>query len=166
MESVSNAIPDALDRMPVVYRPHIQQGNTINQELVNQLKPGMSKNQVRYLLGTPMLVDVFHSNRWDYYYSLRRGQELMSQKRVALFFEDDRLVRVSGDYRPVPMPENAKEEKETVVSVPDYEESQKGLFSRALDTLGIDQTDVTEVVGDEEESISEMEEIPSRDDKN
>ncbi len=161
VERVSDAIPDALDRLPVVYRPHVQQGNTINQEMVNKLKPGMTKNQVRYLLGTPMLIDVFHNNRWDYYYSLRRGQEVKSQKQVTLFFKDDRLVRIEGDYRPLPEPELG-EAKETVVSVPDYTARKKSLLSRALDTLGIDQSDVTEVVEDEETPIREMESIPGR----
>jgi outer membrane protein assembly factor BamE len=125
-----------LERIPIVYRPDIQQGNTIDQELVNQLKPGMTKAQVRFLLGTPMLVDVFHHNRWDYVYTMTEGWDDMQQKRVALFFEDDRLVSLEGDFRPEPGAADSFVKKETVVSVPDNAEGDQGVISRAIRTVG------------------------------
>ena len=60
---------------PGVYRINVEQGNIVDQEMVNQLKPGMSRRQVRFIMGTPLVEDTFNSNRWDYTYSVRnRGQ--------------------------------------------------------------------------------------------
>ncbi|MCB1786929.1 MAG: outer membrane protein assembly factor BamE, partial [Gammaproteobacteria bacterium] len=73
MSGITDAIPNALDRVPLVYRPQIVQGNVVNQELINQLEPGMTKRQVRFLLGSPMLSDVFHVDRWDYAYTSGEG---------------------------------------------------------------------------------------------
>ena len=62
-----------------------------------QLKPGMSKEQVRFLLGTPLLVDIFHADRWDYVYWREAPSGQREQRRIAVFFEDGRLSRVDGD---------------------------------------------------------------------
>jgi outer membrane protein assembly factor BamE len=82
------------------YRMDIQQGNFVTQEMVSQLKPGMSKEQVRYILGTPLLTDVFHAERWDYVYYLDRRGELRDQRRLAVHFQDGKLARVDGDVAP------------------------------------------------------------------
>ena len=79
------------------YRIEIQQGNFISQDMVAQLKPGMSKEQVRLALGTPLLTDIFHGNRWDYVYWREDAKGNREQRRVAVFFEDEKLVRVDGD---------------------------------------------------------------------
>lgn len=83
--------------MPGAYKIDIQQGNVITQEMVEKLKPGMSKSQVRFALGTPLLVDVFHQDRWDYVYSIQKGGNERQQRRLALFFENDQLTRIEGD---------------------------------------------------------------------
>ncbi|WP_428606146.1 outer membrane protein assembly factor BamE [Sedimenticola sp.] len=139
VKDVSDAIPNALNRLPLVHRPDVQQGNVVNQEAINKLKPGMSKSQVSYLLGTPMLVDVFHQDRWDYLYRMKPGNKEASQERVALYFSDDRLIRIEGDYRPQPTAEipETKAEDETIISVPDYTGDRKGIFTRALESVGI-----------------------------
>jgi outer membrane protein assembly factor BamE len=79
------------------YRIDIQQGNYVSQEMVAQLKTGMSKEQVRHILGTPLVTDVFHGERWDYVYSLDRPREPRVQRRVAVFFEGGKLARLDGD---------------------------------------------------------------------
>jgi outer membrane protein assembly factor BamE len=79
------------------YRIDIQQGNFVSQEMVAQLKRGMTKEQVRFVLGTPLVTDIFHAERWDYVYLLDRPGEPRVQRRLAVFFEDDRLARVEGD---------------------------------------------------------------------
>jgi outer membrane protein assembly factor BamE len=135
---VSDAIPNALDRVPLVYRPTIQQGNVVSQEQVNELKPGMSKRQVRFLLGTPMLADVFHANRWDYTYTQGVGSAPSEMRRVTVFFEDDQLVRITGDLSPQPASERTEPKKEVVVSVPDWEQPDKPLWRRFLDSIGFD----------------------------
>ncbi|MCB1858352.1 MAG: outer membrane protein assembly factor BamE [Gammaproteobacteria bacterium] len=121
LSDMGEAIPDALGRTSLMYRIDIQQGNVIEQEMVNRLEPGMSKSQVRYIMGSPLLVDVFHQDRWDFYYSMGKGKRILEQKQVSLFFEDDRLIRLEGDLKPLP-PEEITDMKEArVYPVPDYE---------------------------------------------
>jgi outer membrane protein assembly factor BamE len=137
-ESATDVVPDALDETSLIYRPVIQQGNVVTQEQVNQLRPGMTKRQVRFLLGTPMLTSVFHANRWDYAFTLGVGSRPSELRQVTVFFEDDRLVRIAGDLRPQPPEEQEDVPKEIVVSVPDYEPPKKSLWRRALELVGID----------------------------
>src|SRR5687767_10925320 len=85
---------------PFVYRIDVQQGNVVTQEAVSQLKPGMTKAEVRQALGTPLLADVFHANRWDYYFSIAKGGRLRERQLVSLFFRDEKLVEIGGDVKP------------------------------------------------------------------
>ncbi len=82
------------------HRIDIQQGNILQQESINKLEPGMRKDQVQFIMGTPMLADMFHVNRWDYVYTMAYGHEDMEQARISLFFEDDELINIVGDMRP------------------------------------------------------------------
>ncbi len=79
------------------YRIDIQQGNFVSQEMVAQLRRGMTKEQVRFVLGTPLVTDVFHAERWDYVYLLDRPGEPRVRRRLAVFFENDRVARVDAD---------------------------------------------------------------------
>jgi len=80
------------------HRIEIQQGNFISQEMLNQLKPGMTKDQVRFILGTPLVTDVFHADRWDYVFSRRRANTNETERRhIAVHFESDKLTKVDGD---------------------------------------------------------------------
>jgi outer membrane protein assembly factor BamE len=79
------------------YRMDIQQGNFVSQEMVSQLRRGMTKEQVRFLLGTPLVTDIFHANRWDYVYLLDRPGRPPQKRRLAVFFEEERLARLEGD---------------------------------------------------------------------
>ena len=88
------------DKIPGVYRIDIQQGNDVTQEMINQLEPGMTKNQVAYVMGTPLLIDTFHPNRWDYVYNFQPGGGIRGQEKVTIFFVDDGLVRFTGDFTP------------------------------------------------------------------
>ena len=130
----------SLERLPFVYKMTVQQGNILTEEVVDQLQLGMTKRQVRYLLGTPLLTDFFHTDRWDYTYTIRRGHQDMEIKTLTLHFEDDALVRFEGDLRPDPSRAAAREPREIVVSVPDYKE-RKGLIRRGLDAIGIETAD-------------------------
>lgn len=137
-ESAADVIPNALDRAPLIYRPTIQQGNVVTQEQVNELAPGMSKRQVQFLLGTPLITDVFHADRWDYAYTIGVGSTPEEIRRVTVFFEDDRLVRITGDMRPQPESERTEVKKEVVVTVPDWEPQGKSLWRRALGSVGLE----------------------------
>ena len=78
-----------------IHRLDVQQGNLIEPEQLEKLKVGMDKNQARFVLGSPMVTDLFHDNRWDYVYSRRREGELNTEiKRVSLFFENDVVARI------------------------------------------------------------------------
>jgi outer membrane protein assembly factor BamE len=79
------------------YKIDIQQGNFVTQEMAAQLKAGMSKEQVRFVLGTPLLADVFHADRWDYVYWRGRPGVPREQKKLTVFFEDGKLMRLDGD---------------------------------------------------------------------
>jgi len=78
------------------YRPDVQQGNFISQEMMQQLKIGMTPAQVRFVLGTPLVTDVFHENRWDYPFRLQKGNGEVITSRVTIYFEDNRLARIDG----------------------------------------------------------------------
>jgi outer membrane protein assembly factor BamE len=124
-----------LDKLPFVYQMTVQQGNIITEEMIDRLEPGMTKSQVRFLLGTPMLTDLFHSNRWDYTYTIRRGHHPMELTRLTLFFEEDSLVKVTGDLRPDPERAAKRQPSELLVSVPDWEDN-RGFFAKAAAKLG------------------------------
>lgn len=85
---------------PGVYKIDVQQGNVVTQDMVNQLRPGMTTRQVRFIMGTPLIQDTLNPNRWDYLYSLQAGHSTRTQERIALFFENDRLVGLNGDFIP------------------------------------------------------------------
>lgn len=85
---------------PSVYKIDIQQGNVVTQEMMSRLKPGMTKSQVRFALGTPLVSDVFHPDRWDYVYRFQKAGVLTEQHHVTVVFENDLLKRVEGDVVP------------------------------------------------------------------
>ena len=85
---------------PGVYKISIPQGNVITQEMVDQLRPGMSKRQVTFVMGTPLVRDPFHQDRWDYIYSFQPGGGERGQERLSVFFIDDQLVGFEGDFIP------------------------------------------------------------------
>ena len=89
-------------RMPSVpglspFKIDIQQGNYVTQDMVARLKPGMSRSQVRFALGTPLIADLFHADRWDYVYMLHKAGELADQRQVTVIFRGDALERIEGD---------------------------------------------------------------------
>jgi outer membrane protein assembly factor BamE len=88
------------------YRMVIQQGNFISQEMVAQLKPGMTREQVRFILGTPLVTDIFHADRWDYVF-VREAEGKREQRNLSVIFEKDRLARVIGDLMPADAPAQA-----------------------------------------------------------
>ncbi len=86
-----------------VYRIDVQQGNVVTQKQVNQLRPGMTLNQVRYILGTPLLKHPFQPKRWDYLYSFQTAGGARQVQRLTLVFDgDDHLSGLRGDFRPHP----------------------------------------------------------------
>ncbi|MCP5245806.1 MAG: outer membrane protein assembly factor BamE [Burkholderiales bacterium] len=77
----------------LLYKIDVQQGNVLTDEMLEKLRPGMTRSQVRFVLGSPLIVDPFRNNRWDYAYIQRIRGGLIEQKRLTVYFEDDRLIR-------------------------------------------------------------------------
>src|SRR5690606_13412113 len=80
------------------YKIDIQQGNVVTEEMVARLKPGMSRSQVRFAFGTPLIMDVFHSDRWDYIYRLAPSGNLAEEQQLTVFFGNDRLTHLRGNF--------------------------------------------------------------------
>ena len=129
------------------YKIDVQQGNVLTQEMVSQLKPGLTKDQVRFLLGTPVLMDMFHANRWDYVYRLTKGStgEIEMRKFSTFYDANDRLVRVGGDVAALEssdlsaQPTNKMRELD-LGSVPEGTVAppieEKGFFGKILESVG------------------------------
>ena len=129
------------------YKIDIQQGNVLSQEMVAQLKPGQTKDQVRFILGTPVLMDMFHANRWDYVYRLQKGStgEVEMRKFSTFFDASDRLIRVGGDVSALQSSDLSAEPAGRVreidlgsvpedVAAPAIEE--KGFFGKMMESMG------------------------------
>jgi outer membrane protein assembly factor BamE len=100
--SLSEKLPDmpSVANLVTPYKIDIQQGNVVTREQAQALQPGMPRQQVRDLLGSPLLTSVFHADRWDYVFSLRRQGQPQQQRKVTLFFKDDVLERFEADELP------------------------------------------------------------------
>ncbi len=84
------------------YKIDVQQGNILLKEDVDQIRPGMDQKKVSYILGTPAIKDPFHPHRWDYIYTLKKGNGKYEEKNITVYFEKNKLVRTEGSVRPDP----------------------------------------------------------------
>lgn len=101
------------------YRIDIRQGNYIDESMLAQLKTGMTREQVRFALGTPLVADVFHSNRWDYISRFKSGKSGKEEQRtISIFFDNDRLDRIEGDTTPTQDVKAEAEARSRIVEVP------------------------------------------------
>jgi len=132
------------DKIPGVYRIDIQQGNDVTQEMINKLKPGMTKKQVAYIMSTPLLIDTFHPNRWDYVYSYHPGNGDRYQRRITLLFtnEDESLSRVEGDFNIVAREELPVIENQDVNVIVPLKNKNTGFFYSVKDALGFDEDEL------------------------
>jgi len=86
--------------MLVPHKIEIQQGNYVDQAMVAKLKPEMTRSQVRFILGTPLIADAFHPNRWDYVYLTGKANNVHAQHKITVVFDGDKLKHVEGDIVP------------------------------------------------------------------
>jgi outer membrane protein assembly factor BamE len=91
---------ESLDNFSLTYRINIQQGMVVTQEMADQLKVGMSRDQVRFVLGTPILTDPFHADRWDYPFRFQPGRGAVEERRFTVFFKNDKMTGYNGDSLP------------------------------------------------------------------
>ena len=97
------------------YKIDIQQGNFVDQEMVAKLQPGMTRAQVKFVMGTPLVTDIFHVNRWDYIYIYRTDGKVTEQRRAVLYFDGDKLDHVVNQLgADKPVEEKKVEEKKVV----------------------------------------------------
>jgi len=115
------------------YRIDIQQGNVVTQDMVAKLKPGMTRQQVRFVMGTPPVVDAFHQDRWDYVYYLSKAGKIAEHRRLVLLFEGDILKRIEGDVVPAQGATAASKPP----ADPPVAAEEKGFFGRMLDRIGL-----------------------------
>jgi outer membrane protein assembly factor BamE len=101
-------VPDL--KIPRVYKLSVQQGNVITQEMVDRLEPGMTRNQVEYVMGRPVLRDPFDDDQWVYLYTLEVPDVFIQAFKMVLIFEEDTLVSITGDYVPTTAEEKAQSE--------------------------------------------------------
>ena len=85
---------------PGVYKLTSQQGNIVSQEMIDRLKPGMTRSQVQFVLGNPVLADSFERHRWNYVYTIDIPGQAIIERELIIVFENDRLLRFEGDYTP------------------------------------------------------------------
>ena len=128
------------EHFPGVYALDVQQGNIIDQDMIDQLRPNMNKRQVLFILGSPMLIDTFHPERWDYIYSEQPNGEDRLQKRITLFFDGDLLTGVQGDFKPSEFPV-VKPSKETTIDVP-KRQLDKTIFGQIVNFFSADDEPV------------------------
>ncbi len=129
-----------LDNLPGVYKIPIQQGNIVDQAMIDQIRPQMTERQVLYILGSPMMVDTFHQKRWDYLYSNQPSGEDRQQKRISLFFDDNSLVSgIQGDFKPSSTP-ITKTSEETTVDIP-KRDIEKTMWQKIKGLFGFDDID-------------------------
>jgi len=99
---------------PGVYRINVEQGNIIDPDKVDKLKIGMSRRQVRFILGTPLIEDSFNQDRWDYTHTIRNGSNSILAERLTVFFEGDKLARIDSNITPAGEEGGLFEEHESV----------------------------------------------------
>ena len=95
-----SSIDSVPEFLPEIYKIDIQQGNEITSEMLMKLKPGMTKAQVRFVLGTPLIQDTFHQERWDYVYAMRVRDIITEKRHVVLNFKDEQLKNITGEVIP------------------------------------------------------------------
>ena len=146
----------ALPAITTPYKMDIQQGNVVTQEMIAKLRPGMTRSQVRFALGTPLVVDPFRTDRWDYVFLYQKAGVVAEHRKIAVIFQDDKLVRIEGDVvpaapggaapggakteKPGPMPPvattDAGRESNPVKPAAEKPAEDRGFFGRMLDRLG------------------------------
>lgn len=137
----------SVPRIVTEYRIDVQQGNVLTQDMVSQLRPGLTRDQVRFVLGTPLLVDMFHANRWDYLYRLQSGRtgEVELRRFTVLFDGEGKLERVEGDVVSELSGEAAAPDVKSRVldlgaidgDAPMPPPEEKGFFGRMLEKVGL-----------------------------
>jgi outer membrane protein assembly factor BamE len=128
----SEYVPDM--RRLGVYKLDINQGNYITQDMVDKLREGQNKQQVRLILGTPLVVSAFRDNRWDYIYEYTRQGRRIEQRKFSVYFAEDKLARWEGDELPVSAAQLNRIAADRALA-PEPAADERGPWARFLDML-------------------------------
>ena len=140
--------------VPFVHKIDIQQGNVVTQEMVAQLRLGMNKKKVRFVMGTPIIKDTFHSNRWDYIYTLHHGGGGTERHLVtAIFNEDEKLINLEGNIKAALGPLQVNRHQDTSVKVP--EDYNKGIFVKLKESIPFTGEDDPDAPSDDDVASDE-----------
>ncbi len=110
-------------RFPGVYRIPIQQGNYLEKDMIEQLEPGLTKRQVRYIMGTPLIEDTFNADRWDYYFNIKKGDKELRSNHFTVYFENNKLTHWDGNYTPIK--KQVEEEQQEALKETEKKENAK-----------------------------------------
>ncbi|MDP3483670.1 MAG: outer membrane protein assembly factor BamE [Sulfuricella sp.] len=130
------SVTDKVGEKLTPYKIDIQQGNVVTQEMVAKLKPGMTKAQVRFIMGTPLITDAFHANRWDYVYRYQKAGKLIEERKLALFFDQELLQRVEGDVVAASPATGEKKAPEQPAQNTAPAKEEKGFFGSVIEKIG------------------------------
>jgi len=122
-DTVSRYVPDALE----VYKIDVNQGNYLSQDMVDKLKVGMTRQQVRLILGTPLVTSAFRDNRWDYVYEYARQGKVREHRQFTAWFAEDKLTRWEGDEMPQSVVELNRSAGDKALQTP---KDDSGFFDR------------------------------------
>ena len=129
-------LPSPAD-LPIVYKIDVQQGNVVTQDMLAQLQPGMDKAKIRYVMGTPLIVDVFHQDRWDYVFTEQKRGGQRHERRISLYFKNDKLDHVEGDVKAAAGQIPVVGRRDSTLEVP---AAEKDLVGKLKDKLGGEKT--------------------------
>lgn len=110
-------------KFPFAYQLVVQQGNYVEQDMINKLEVGMTRRQVKFVMGSPLIEDTFNADRWDYFYTVKRGEEQFTRKLFTVYFEGDNLVRWDGDLKQIDVNADGAEDSKDIR--PDDEDYMK-----------------------------------------
>ncbi|MCC6710280.1 MAG: outer membrane protein assembly factor BamE [Gammaproteobacteria bacterium] len=119
--------------LPFVHKIDVQQGNVITQEMVAQLRKGMDKKKVQFVMGSPIIKDTFNDKRWDYVYTFQHRGGTVEKRRITLVFADDKLDRVEGNVKAAEGEIEVDLHQDTTVDVP--KNRGRGVMARIKETI-------------------------------
>jgi outer membrane protein assembly factor BamE len=122
-------------RIPGLYRIDIQQGNVIDQVMIDRLRPGMDKSQVHFILGTPAIVDPFHTDQWEYLYTMSDSGKTRVQRHLRIHFKDEKLAWIDGDVVATGRPPADALRQSRTVEVPLRDNNGGGFFRNLFNAI-------------------------------
>lgn len=132
--------------LPFIYKVDVQQGNVVDQDMLAQLRPQMDKKKILFIMGSPIIQDTFHADRWDYIYTEQKSGGDIERRLITLYFKDDKLDHIGGDVQPAESPLVATLHHDTTVKVPQLR--NKGFVDKVKEKIPF--------VGPAEEKVEEV----------